>query len=41
MCSHEMIDGDDTLMYTKGYNFSPFWIFLQSGYYRHHCEDSL
>jgi hypothetical protein len=33
MCSHEMIDGDDTLMYTKGYIFSPFWIFLQSGYF--------
>jgi hypothetical protein len=24
MCSHEMIDRDDTLMYTKGYNFLLF-----------------
>jgi hypothetical protein len=24
MCSHEMIDKDDTLMYTKGYNFLLF-----------------
>jgi hypothetical protein len=27
MCSHEMIDRDDTLMYTKGYNF-PLFDFL-------------
>jgi hypothetical protein len=24
MCSQEMIDRDDTLMYTKGYNFLLF-----------------
>jgi hypothetical protein len=24
MCSHEIIDRDDTLMYTKGYNFLLF-----------------